>query len=313
VRLNRAIESFLEGYFSTCRRSPKTIEAYRLDLRQFCEFAGGGKYLKSISPEILEEWAACLQEAEYASTSIRRKFASLKVFFHYWVRRGEIDRSPAWQLRLDLAPEKKLPSVLSLEDVQRLLSQARRELGPFPRKLSTSPDQTFLALRNLAIVEVLFATGIRVGELTSLRVDDIDDSRRHFVINGKGSRQRVVMLLDDRSHRAVMTYRRHRANLPTETDALFINLFGRDLSTQGVAYNLLRLAAAAKIGTRVTPHVIRHSIATLLLRRGADIRVVQEFLGHASITTTQRYTHVSREHLERTLRSCHPNLASRPL
>lgn len=308
MRLKKAIVSFLEGYFSTCRRSPKTIEAYGLDLKQFREFAGSRVCLVNIGPDILEEWAVGLREAGYASASIRRKFASLKVFFNYWVRRGVIERSPAWQLRLDLAPEEKLPSVLSFQEIQRLLSQARRELGSFPRKLSTSRDQTFLALRNLAIVELLFATGIRVGELTSLRVGDINDDRRHFLINGKGSRQRIAMLLDDRSHRAAVTYRRHRVNLAAHTDALFINLFGGALSTQGVAYNLSRLATAARIETHVTPHILRHTIATQLLRRGADIRVVQEFLGHASITTTQKYTHISQEHMEEALRSSHPNL-----
>ncbi len=310
MRLKTAIASFLEGYFSTCQRSPKTIQAYSLDLRQFCEFAGAWKRLENLGPEILERWAALLREGGYSSASIRRKFASLKVFFHYWTRRGEIRSSPASQLRLDLAPEVRLPKVLSLEDVQRLLAQARREVGRVPKRLRQASDPTFLALRNLAIVELLFATGIRVGELTSLRVGDIDNQRRQFVINGKGSRQRVAMLLDDSSHGAVTRYRKYRLALPADTDALFINLFGDALSTQGVAYNLSRLAVAAKIETRVTPHVIRHTIATLLLRHGADIRVVQEFLGHASIVTTQRYTHISRKQLERTLRTCHPNLLS---
>ncbi len=311
MRLKTAIASFVTGYFSTCQRSPKTIEAYRLDLHQFAEFAGARVRLKGIGPDALERWAARLRKDGYASTSIRRKFASLKVFFHYWERRGEIERSPAWRLRLDLAPEEKLPSVLSLEESDRLLAQARCEIESSPRRLDGPTDRRFLALRNLAIVELLFATGMRVGELTSLRVDDIDGQKRRFVINGKGSRQRIAMLLDDHSHGAIMAYRKHRVSLAADTDALFINLFGRALSTQGVAYNISRLARAAGIGRRITPHMLRHTIATLLLRQGADIRVVQVFLGHASITTTQRYTHVSRAHMQRTLRACHPNLTSR--
>ncbi len=119
------------------------------------------------------------------------------------------------------------------------------------------------------------------------------------------------MLLDDHSHGAITTYRRHRVGLAADTNALFVNLFGRALSTQGVSYNLARLAKAAGIRRRVTPHVLRHTIATLLLRRGADIRVVQVFLGHASITTAQRYTRVSQTHIQQVLRSCHPNLISR--
>lgn len=311
VHLEMAIAVFLEGYFATCHRSSKTIRAYGLDLRQFLCFAGDKTALAGVSPEVLEAWATQLRESGYASASIRRKFASLRVFFRYWERRGTIERSPTWGLRLDLAPEVKLPVVLSLDEIQRLLGQARGELGPAPTSIKHSGDRTFLALRNVAMIEVLFATGIRVGELTSLTIRDIDIEGRQFVINGKGSRQRVARLVDDYSHEALVSYRDLRLSLLSTTDAFFLNLFGGRLSAQGVAYNLSRLATAAGIEKHVTPHMLRHTIATLLLRQGADLRVVQEFLGHSCITTTQRYTHISQEHLEQALRVCHPNLTSR--
>jgi len=308
VQLKKAIDLFLEGYFSTCRRSEKTIQAYTIDLEQFETFLGARSRLERIEPEDLEGWAAELKEAGYASASIRRKFATLKVFFNYWVRKRRLERSPVWQIRLDLAPERVLPPVLTADEVRRLLRQAKRELGPFPRRLSTAADATFLALRNLAIVELLFTTGIRVGEMVALRRGDFRPEERAFTIRGKGSRQRLAILPDPRSLRALTTYADHRRHLAGDHDAFFLNVFERPLSTQGAANVVHRLAAAAGIPRRVTPHMLRHTVATLLLRNGADLRVVQEFLGHAAISTTQRYTHVTKEHLASKLVDHHPNL-----
>ncbi len=256
---------------------------------------------------MLESWAAELKADDYASASIRRKFATLKVFFNYWVRRGVLDRSPVWKIRLDLAPEKMLTRVLSVEETRKLLRQAKKELGRFPRKLSTTADSTFLALRNLAIVELLFATGIRIGELAALRLKDFRPEERALTINGKGARQRLAVLPDSQSYRAVATYVEHRRRIAADSNALFLNSFQRPLSTQGAANIVSRLADEAGIRQRVTPHMLRHTVATLLLRNGADIRVVQEFLGHAAISTTQRYTHVSKDHLFSELQEHHPN------
>ncbi len=308
VRLTKAIDRFLSGYFSTCQRSEKTIRAYSIDLRQFREHVGGRKSLARIGPEELEGWAAELKGAGYASSSIRRKFAALKVFFGYWVRRGELEQSPTWRIRLDLAPERVLVKVLTVDEVRRILRQAKQELGRYPRRLSTSIDETFLALRNLAIVELLFATGIRVGELASLALGDLHLEERALTVNGKGSRQRLALLPDSESYRAVATYAEHRQNIPADHADLFVNAFGGALSTQGAANVVSRLAVRAQIVQRVTPHMFRHTVATLLLQSGADIRIVQEFLGHATISTTQRYTHITKSHLDQKLRQHHPNL-----
>lgn len=307
MRLNTAIEHFLSGYFSTCQRSDKTVRAYTTDLRQFREAFPARTTLASLRVEALERWAVTLRERGYASASIRRKFATLRVFLNYWVRRGRLERSPLWLLRLDLAKEKVLPRVLSTEDTRALLRRAKHELGRYPRRPTGRVDATFLALRNLAMVELLFATGIRVGELAALRVADFQRLDRSFLVRGKGARQRLALLADDRSQRILDLYADHRQSLPADHNALFVNHFGRPISTQGVANVVARLARNAGIERRVTPHMLRHTIATLLLRSGADIRVVQEFLGHASITTTQRYTHVTKRHLDVTLRRHHPN------
>jgi site-specific recombinase XerD len=158
------------------------------------------------------------------------------------------------------------------------------------------------------MIETLFATGIRVGELASLTCKDWRDDEATFLIMGKGLRQRLALLPDERSQRALRAYLQHRVRMNLGHDALLVNAAGGRLSSQGVARVIAIAAKELDIKGRVTPHMIRHTVATLLLRCGADIRVVQELLGHSSIATTQRYTYVSKEHLFSTLKSLHPNL-----
>jgi site-specific recombinase XerD len=310
VRLQKAVDLFLEGYFATCQRSDKTIKAYTLDLDQFCTFQGRRQDLQGVTPEHLEEWAEELKEAKYASTSIRRKFASLKVFFNYWVRKRQLERSPAWNLRLDLAPQRVLTRALTQSEMEKILKQARQLHREAKGRGEGSPEE-YLALRNLTIVEVLYATAIRVGELVNLKLGDFREEESAFVINGKGGRQRLAFLPDQESHRLCKQYLSRRRKLAriAEADSIFSNTRGGPITTNTVSRLLSVSAISSGVGKPVTPHMIRHTAATLLLRNGADLRVVQEYLGHSSITTTQRYTHVAKEHLRRTLARFHPNLA----
>ncbi len=307
MELSEAVASFLAGYFSTCKRSLKTQAAYRIDLSQLEIFVGGEIPLSGIGPATLEGWAANLQSNEYASVSIRRKFATARVFFTYWVRRGAIEKSPLWRIRLDLGRERVLPRSLAPADAKQLLEQAWRNVDPEPTLPPTPGDARFLRLRNVALIEVLFATGMRVGELVKISLQDWNASEQTFVVKGKGSRQRLALLPDERSLRALQLYFSQRCTMDLGHDALFVNFAGNQISTQGVSRALAETAKEAGVSQRVTPHMIRHTVATLLLRYGADIRIVQEVLGHASITTTQRYTHVSKEHLFSALRSRHPS------
>lgn len=166
----------------------------------------------------------------------------------------------------------------------------------------------FLSLRDLAATEILFATGIRVGELVGLKVADWRDDETSFLVNGKGSRERLAFLPDERSLRAVRMYLAHRTRVDLGHDGLLVNTTGQRISTQGIARVITQFAKDAGIAKKVTPHMIRHTVATLLLRYGMDIRIVQEVLGHASIATTQRYTHVSKDLLLSTLRARHPRV-----
>lgn len=221
--------------------------------------------------------------------------------------KGVIDRSPLWKIRLDLGRERVLPRNLSASDAKRLIEGAWHGVEPSSSVTCLPSDPSFLRTRNLAAIEILFATGIRVGELVTLRLQDWREDDASFVVSGKGSRQRLALLPDDRSLRVVKMYLSRRTAMTLSHDSLFINAAGRKISTQGIARVLAQTAKDAGVIGKVTPHMIRHTVATLLLRYGADIRVVQEVLGHASIATTQRYTHVSKEHMLSTLRARHPN------
>ena len=305
MRLSTAIDRFLSGYFATCKRSPKTIQAYTIDLEQFSTFLGPRTRLEGVKPEALEDWAAELKEAEYASASIRRKFASLKVFFNYWIRRDVLHRSPAWKIRLDLAPERRLPKTLTLEEVNRLIAYAEAQVGELPKGDRDLGLAQFLALRDLSIVELLFATGIRIGELVGLRVCDYRTDEYTFLIEGKGSRQRFAQLPDRRSRIILARYIEARRLIETNNASLFLDSFCRSMSTHAAARALKKIAMNS-IGKRVTPHSIRHTVASLLLKNGANLRAVQIFLGHSNITTTQRYVHLSRSEVSRTIEDFHP-------
>lgn len=305
MRLSTAIDRFLAGYFATCQRSPKTIQAYTIDLEQFATFLGPRTSLEGVKPDALEDWAAELKEAEYASASIRRKFAALKVFFNYWVRREVLHRSPAWKIRLDLAPERRLPKTLTLEEVNRLIAYAEAQVGELPLGRDYLEPDHFMALRNLAMIELLFATGIRIGELVALKLSDYMPEEHRFVVEGKGARQRVALLPDSRSQEILLCYSRLRRKIDTSHASIFIGGMWLPMSAQFAARTLCKIAHNA-IGKKVTPHVIRHTIATLLHRNGASLRTIQAFLGHSSVATTEKYVHLSHVELAEAIANHHP-------
>ena len=319
MELTRAVTEFMSGYFSTHERSQKTKTAYGSDLEQFKAFVPKGVSLTSLGGSLIEDWAAHLRKEGYSPASMRRKMVVLKVFFSYWVRRGVLAESPFWRVKLSFGRIEQLPRALTEREIKGLLAHAgrRHDCELIARKGSVlargqftrSSSREYRALRNLALVDLLFATGMRVGEASSLNVDDFLATELVFRVQGKGGRTRLAYVVDERT---ILIQRQHweaRLQLGTESQALFLNASGQRLSTQGIANVIARFQRDAGLERHVTPHMLRHTVATLLLRNGMDIRVVQEFLGHASIATTQRYTHVVKEHLIGELRKHHPSLA----
>ncbi len=309
MQIRTAVREFCHGYFATSTRSELTRRAYASDLAQFTSFVRPRTRLRSLSAASIERWGTHLQGSSYSPASIRRKLATLRVFFSYWVRKGVLAASPTWQLRMRFGPTLRLPRCLTESEISSLLRTAR---GSEPLiKHSARVDRSFLSLRNRAIVDLLFATGIRVGEASSLDIVDYCDETNSLRIKGKGGRSRLAFLVDTAAIHSHTTYLEARSQIRSASPALFLNASGTRLSTQGFAYGIRSLAVDAAISRRVTPHMLRHTAATCMLKNGADLRTVQEFLGHASILTTQRYTHVAKEHLISTLHRCHPARALR--
>ena len=319
--LAQAIEEFFAGYFSTHERSVKTKVAYRSDLDQVAAYAGPELTLSSLDALFIEKWAADLRTRNYSPASMRRKMVVLKVFCSYWVRKGLLTESPFWRVKLSFGRMLQLPRSLNEAEIRGLLVQARQSQSAAKvarkgnvvakRRFKSALLREYRASRNLALVDLLFATGMRVGEVSGLNLDDFVVSEAFFRVKGKGGRDRLAFVVDEQTLRIQQQHVEIRSHVAADSPALFLNAMGQRLSTQGIANIISQFRKDAGIERHITPHMLRHTVATLLLRNGADIRVVQEFLGHASIATTQRYTHVTKEHLVKVLRERHPSLGLR--
>ena len=319
IQLRQANPDFLNGYFATNDRSKKTKSAYSSDLDQFKRFASEDTDVSAIGGGVIEQWAAHLRSEGYSPASMRRKMVTLRVFFSYWVRKGAIQESPFWRVKLSFGRTEQLPRTLTENEARALLAPTRRRQfkgsptvdAEIVSECARASSRNYRTLRDLALVDLLFATGLRVGEVSKLDLRDFDLQEAVFKVHGKGGRTRLAFAVDSRTRQLQREHLNLRLRINTVNSALFLNASGKRLSTQGIANVIGSLRRQAGIERHVTPHMLRHTVATLLLRNGVDVRVVQEFLGHASIVTTQRYTHVTKEHLVGVLRKHHPSLRLR--
>lgn len=273
--------------------SPHTLTAYRRDLRQFTAFLRQQGVTKwdQVTPQLARRYVAAL-DRRYARSAIARQLSAVRTFFKFLYREGRVSVDP---LVLVSSPkqQRRLPKFLTPDEVRVVLQ---------------APDlSTPLGLRDRAVLEVLYATGMRVGELVALRVSDLQ-WEGELRVTGKGRKERIVLVADA----AVEALRRYlqvgRPKLATAraTESVFVNARGGSLTDRGVRVVLDRAIRQAGLARRVSPHVLRHTFATHLLDGGADLRTVQELLGHANLATTQIYTHVSRDWLKRVYDKAHP-------
>ncbi|MDB4470786.1 tyrosine recombinase XerC [Deltaproteobacteria bacterium] len=273
--------------------SPRTVEAYLRDLRQFQKFLlsteGAGGCLSTIDLLLVRRYLAGLHK-QCGRTSIGRKLSSLRVFFRYLVREGELQISPLDGLSTPRR-EQYLPKVLSAEQVGNLLD--RPLVG-----------QRLLVLRDLAIFELIYSCGLRVSELTGLDIGSVDLVEASVRVLGKGGKERLLPVGRPASI-ALQKYLEERGVLAGE-EPLFVNQRGGRLTARSVQRNMKKRLLQLGLPTDATPHALRHSFATHLLDAGADLRVIQELLGHASLATTQRYTKVSFSHLAEVYDRAHP-------
>ncbi len=279
---------FLDYIRSEKGLSVHTIEAYGRDILSFADFLKV-KDWKRVAPEEIHQFTAYLKGKNFASSTICRMLVAVKVFFRFLKKEGEIsldlgryfETPKMWQL---------IPEVLSMEEVDALLAQPKRD--------------DLIGARDCAMLELLYATGIRVSELCSLRINDLSDT---FVkVRGKGKKERVVPV-GKRAIEAVDRYLvRFRGEMREENGPLFVSSRGKPIDRVTVWSRVKAVAKGAGIEKEVSPHTLRHSFATHLLENGADLRLIQDMLGHEDIGTTDRYTHVTGNRLKAAFRAFHP-------
>lgn len=307
----------LQIYLNHCQREKrldeKTLKAYRCDLEQFfvwvesCSLTWG-----SIIKSDIAAYVANLNE-QFSPSSAKRKVASVRAFYSYCEAEELIQTTPFCGLRIAIREPKRLPRTIPLADLDRMFTSTE----PVRANHSTSLYRTFCTTRNRAIIEVLIATGIRVSELCGLDDADFDPRSKSLLIFGKGAKERIVQVESEATLGALVCYLASRMawresrtqSESTEDMPLFVNRFDRRITEQSVRAMVSSLAERTNASTHVTPHMFRHTFATLLLEEDVDIRYIQRLLGHSSIKTTEIYTHVTNAKLRTILQNHNPRNA----
>lgn len=285
----KELQKLLTDYLDYCRYrknlNEKTLKAYRIDLTQFeIHLAQTGG---TLCRQTILQYITSLYKS-YKPKSIKRKVASLKAFCTYLTDEEILDENPFSKLRVKLKEPFLLPRTISLEQIGLLLSAAYRAFQEAKTDCAAAA-----ASRDIAVLELLFATGMRVSELCSLHGADVDLTQKAVRIYGKGAKERIVQLGNPEVLSAVKNYKAYFAETIAATDCFFVNRLGHRLSEQSVRFMINKYVKRAGITKHITPHMFRHSFATLLLEADVDIRYIQRLLGHSSIVTTQIYTHVA--------------------
>ena len=304
LSVDDAVSRYCDSWLPMSNRSPKTIAAYRTDLRQFQGCSGRHELLRSIQRSHVESWLLHLQTEQLRTSTIRRKLASIRGMFRHYVERGAITCSPLDGFRVRLSTVRPLTRVVQGDQVDVLL----RHLKTAVAVTEDVRRSVVVARRDYAMIRLLSATGLRVAELCALNCEDFVGGDGVVLVHGKGGRERLALLTIDEDAACVQQYLALRHQLQPVDRSLFVNARGARMGTEGVRLILRRAAQSAGLAVHLTPHMLRHTAATRLLERGADLRVVQTYLGHTSIRSTERYTHVSTKHLRSVLERCHPLL-----
>lgn len=298
-QLNQQIWQFMQYLQIEKNASQHTVVNYRADIDYFVTFArsqGGGEVLFTrVTPIFIRAYLTSLMEQGYSRRTIARRIAALRSFFRFLCREEIINDNP-FTLVHSPKLEKKLPVFLDTIEIEELL------------KL---PDSGDLGRRDAAIIELLYASGVRVGELTGLKVKDIDMASQYILVYGKGAKERIVPIGRQArkcleyylAHSRPRLYAKHQGNAHEQ---LFVNSKGGPLTDRSVRRIIEKYVDILALKKNISPHTIRHTFATHLLNNGADLRSVQEMLGHVNLSTTQLYTHVTKEKLKSVYKHTHP-------
>ncbi|MBI4637003.1 MAG: tyrosine recombinase XerC [Candidatus Rokubacteria bacterium] len=287
--MNDLLAAFLQHLAVERNASPHTLRSYRSDLAEFQRFLGpaGVGSVREVDARIVRAFLAGLHTRGLDPASVARKLAALRSWFRFLVRRRLVPRNVARDVRGPRLPQ-KLPGFLPIDEVRVLME------GPAAADAQRA--------RDTAILELLYASGLRVSELAGLDVDDADRAERTVRVLGKGGKERIVPF----GTKAADALERYLGTRPAARGPLFTNRRGGRLTGRSIRTIVRRRARGAGLVRRVSPHTLRHTFATHLLDAGADLRAIQELLGHSRLSTTQRYTHVGSDHLMRVYDAAHP-------
>ncbi len=275
----------------------KTLKAYRIDLHQFETFFTDTT--DPLSKDMISKYIQMLH-AQYKPKTVKRKIACIRAFINYLEYDEQITSNPINKLHLDFREPFTLPKTLPLSTIQKLLKSAYINLEQQSKFYNPT------GLRDIAVLELLFATGLRVSELCSVTPEDLNLKSGFVKVQGKGARERIIFISNPDTLSALRTYQKSQIKEISESGWFFVNRLGNRLSEQSVRGIIKKYTEIAKLDKHITPHMFRHSFATLMLEEDVDIRYIQSILGHSSITTTQIYTHVSLNKQKSIMRKKHP-------
>lgn len=284
-KLHELVQEYLEYCKYRKRLDAKTLKAYRIDLRQYEEFCGRAE--DCFFRDRVDDFITGLHK-QYKPKTVKRKIASLKAFFHYLEYKEVLHENPFAKLDIRFREAKLLPKTIPFHSIQTFLSVLYEQ-----KERAESAYQWRCCIRNIAVMELLFATGMRISELCSLKPSDIDLENNTVLIYGKGAKERIIQLGNREVISALESYQEAFQQDIDACGYFFVNRLRHKLSDQSVRFMIDHYAKLAGITQHLTPHMFRHSFATLLLEQDVDIRYIQRMLGHSSISTTEIYTHVS--------------------
>ena len=299
---SRIVERYLKEMISRKNLSKRTISAYKSDLMDFVGFLKNLTLLE-LYYKAIGAYIDSLRRRGLESTTLKRKIASLRGLYSYLKEEDLVKESPLGKLNYRFRTKRRLPRILTSIEVEKLLTSLSEQLG---KKSQDTDIARYCAMRNQVMIELLFATGIRVDELLCLNLEHLNVAAQTLIINGKGRRERSLFIPSTEVMDILTCYLQLRQRLFSKTDVLFLNSSGSRLGHRGVHKIFKRELCRANIALPLSPHCLRHSVATLLIENGADLRSVQEILGHSRITTTEIYVHVSTQRKKVVMQAFNP-------
>lgn len=302
------IDKLLNDYFFHCKfeknLNPKTITAYTMDIEQFKTFKDiQSMDINDVDKDVLKEYIQYLYTLELKPKSIKRKLATLKAFFTHLEFEEIITISPFRKMRVSIKENKTLPKTIEIQNIRKLFKYVYKIKSDF----NNIEIYSYKALtRDIAILELLFATGLRVSEVSNIKYHDINLSTGNIKVLGKGGKERTIQICDQEVKIALKEYLSLFKDEILEKEWFFINRLGNKFTEYSIANMIKKYQTKANVHQHLTPHMFRHSFATMLLEEGVDIRYIQGMLGHASISTTQIYTQINMKQQRKILSTKHP-------